>query len=229
MQVPNPTMILALLVARPRHPLVVTYQSDVIRQRLRAALFRPLEQLAYGRVRAILSTSPMYAHGSRFLRLYHDRLHVLPNGIDLVPYSNPSPEHRREAERIRGMYPGPLWLGVGRMIYYKGFLNAVRAMTRVPGTLLLVGEGPEEPAVAPRRRDSTWSTASFFWEGCRTSGSCLTIWQPRRFGSPPMPVARHSGSRRLRRWRPAVQSSTPTSPTAASPGSASRASAYRSR
>jgi rhamnosyl/mannosyltransferase len=147
LQVPNPTMILGVLAARPRQPLVVTYQSDVIRQRLRAALFRPLERLAYRRVQAILPTSPTYADGSRFLRPYRDRLHVLPNGIDVGPYSRPSPEDQAEADRIRGEYPGPLWLGVGRLIYYKGFLNAVRALTLVPGTLLLIGDGPDEPTL----------------------------------------------------------------------------------
>jgi glycosyltransferase involved in cell wall biosynthesis len=147
MQVPNPTMILALLAARPRQPVVVTYQSDVIRQRVLAALFRPLERLAYRKVRAVLPTSPTYAAGSRFLRRYRDRLHVLPNGIDLEPYSNPSPEDRAKAERVRAAYQGPLWLGVGRLIYYKGFMNAVRALPMVPGTLLLVGDGPEEPAL----------------------------------------------------------------------------------
>ena len=65
MQAPNPTMILALLAARPKLPLVVTYQSDVIHQKLRAALFRPLERLAYRQVRAILPTSPTYPRPAR--------------------------------------------------------------------------------------------------------------------------------------------------------------------
>jgi rhamnosyl/mannosyltransferase len=33
------------------------------------------------------------------------------------------------------------------MVYYKGFLNAVRALTEVPGTLVLVGDGPDRPAL----------------------------------------------------------------------------------
>ncbi len=146
-QVPNPTMILGLLAARPRQPVIVSYQSDVVRQWCLEALFRPLEWLAYRRVRVILSSSPTYAAGSRFLRRYRDRLHVLPDGIDLEPYLSPSPEDQAKAERIRGAHPGPLWLAVGRLVYYKGFLNAVRALPRVPGTLLLVGGGPEEPAL----------------------------------------------------------------------------------
>ena len=117
-----------------------------MRQRLRAALFRPLEHLAYRRVRAILPTSPTYPPGSRFLRGYSKtgRVQVLPMGIDLQPYLEPSAAARAEAEAVRGRYgPGPIWVGCGRLIYYKGFLNAIRALTRVAGTLLLVGDGPD--------------------------------------------------------------------------------------
>ncbi len=147
LHVPNPTMILALLRARPSTPLVVTYHSDVIRQRLLGALFRPLERLAYRRVRAILTTSPGYPAGSRFLKPYVDRLEVLPHGIDLAPYLEPTAADREEAARLRAAHPGPLWVGCGRLVYYKGFLNAIRALTRVPGTLLIVGEGPDRPAL----------------------------------------------------------------------------------
>ena len=152
LQVPNPTMILALLRARPQIPLVVTYQSDVIRQRLRAALFRPLERLFYRRASAILPTSPTYAEGSRFLRPYASRMEVLPMGIDLAPYLEPSPEAREKAEAIRREYQGPVWLGCGRLIYYKGFPMAVRALTRVAGTLLLVGDGPDRAALEAEAR-----------------------------------------------------------------------------
>jgi glycosyltransferase involved in cell wall biosynthesis len=142
LHVPNPTMVLAILAARPRQPIVVTYQSDVIRQWIRGRLFRPLERLAYRRVSAILQTSPLYADGSSFLRPYRDRLDVLANGIELAPYLEPSPAHRAEAGRIRDAHPGPLWVGCGRMVYYKGFPVALRALRHVPGKLILVGGGP---------------------------------------------------------------------------------------
>jgi len=146
LQVPNPTMILALLRSGSRVPLVVSYQSDVIRQKLRAALFRPLERLAYRRVRAIVTSSGAYPAGSSFLRRYEDRLHVLPNGIELEPYLHPSAEDRARASAIRAGHAdggGPLWLGCGRLVYYKGFVNAIRALTRVPGNLVLIGDGPD--------------------------------------------------------------------------------------
>ena len=147
LHVPNPTMILGLVRARPTTPLVVTYHSDVIRQRVLNLAFRPFERIVYRRVRAVLPTSPGYAEGSRFLQSYGDRIRVLPHGIDLEEYLDPSASDRDEADQIRARYAGPLWLGCGRLVYYKGFVNAIRALTRVSGTLLLVGEGPERAAL----------------------------------------------------------------------------------
>lgn len=147
LHVPNPTMILGIIVARTTIPVVVTYHSDLIKQRFIGLAFRPIERLAYRKVRAILTTSPNYPGGSTFLRPYADRLHVLPLGIDLAAYLEPSPESREQGRRIREEHAkgGPLWLCAGRQVYYKGFINAIRALSRVPGRLLLIGDGPDQP------------------------------------------------------------------------------------
>lgn len=147
--VPNPTMLLGLIQTRPRKPVVVTYHSDIIRQRVLGALFRPIERLAYRHVRAVVTTSPLYPGGSPFLQPYGDMLHVVPHGIDLSAYLEPSPAALAEAERIRvDLGRGePIWVSAGRHVYYKGFVHAIRALTRVPGRLILIGDGPEQPAL----------------------------------------------------------------------------------
>jgi glycosyltransferase involved in cell wall biosynthesis len=68
-------------------------------------------------------------------------------GIDLKPYLEPSAEVRARAAAIRDEHGrgGPLWLGAGRLVYYKGLVNAIRALTEVPGRLVLIGDGPDEP------------------------------------------------------------------------------------
>src|SRR5262249_44963611 len=141
--VPNPTMILAVLLTKPQVPIVVTYHSDYVRQRIRAALFRPLESRVYCKADRILATSPSYIGGSAFLQSQSDRLLILPHGIDARPFLEPSLEDRQEASRIRRQYQGPLWLACGRLAYYKGLVHAVRALAKVRGTLLIVGDGPE--------------------------------------------------------------------------------------
>ncbi|WP_406701330.1 glycosyltransferase (plasmid) [Singulisphaera sp. Ch08] len=149
LHVPNPAMVLGLLHARPGKPVVVTYHSDLIRQKFLGSIFRPIERLAYRQVRAIMTSSPLYPQGSSFLRPYTDRLYVLPHGVELQPYLDPSSEDRERAAQIRAQYAsdGPLWLCAGRHVYYKGFVNAIRALTRVRGRLLLLGDGPDQQAL----------------------------------------------------------------------------------
>ena len=149
--VPNPTMLLALIQTRPKKPVVVTYHSDLIRpSRVLGSLFRARSSCwAYRQVRAVMPTSPLYPNGSTFLRPYGDMLHVLPHGIDLGAYLAPSPQALAEADRIRAEYGQgePIWVSAGRHVYYKGFIHAIRALTRVRGRLILIGEGPDQPAL----------------------------------------------------------------------------------
>jgi glycosyltransferase involved in cell wall biosynthesis len=139
---PNPTMILGLILSGDRRPLVVTHHSDVVKQRLRRLLFSPLERACYDRARLVLAMSPPYVDGSKVLRRYAERVAVLPIGLELAPFLDPSREVREHGDRLRRTHPGPLWFSCGRLVYYKGLETALRALRSVPGTLLIVGDGP---------------------------------------------------------------------------------------
>jgi rhamnosyl/mannosyltransferase len=144
LHVPNPTMLLALAAVGLRVPLVVTYHSDVIRQRRLVMLVRPFEHRLFGKAEAIFATSPAYPAGSTLLQQYTSKLHVLPFGIDLGPFLRPSQTTLVCARKMREEHGQPLWLAVGRLVYYKGLHNAIKALAAVPGKLLLVGAGPLE-------------------------------------------------------------------------------------
>jgi glycosyltransferase involved in cell wall biosynthesis len=144
LQVPNPTMLLALALVRPQVPLVVTYQSDVIKQKVLRLLLRPFEHLVFRKAAMILASSPFYQEGSPLLQLYQDKVHILPLGLDLASYYAPSPRARDHACRLEAEHGKPLWLAVGRLVYYKGLHNAIAALAAVPGKLLIVGHGPLE-------------------------------------------------------------------------------------
>jgi rhamnosyl/mannosyltransferase len=139
---PNPSMILGLLLSGNRRPLVVSHHSDVIKQRLRRLIFSPVERACYNRARLLLAMSPPYVGGSAILKRYPDRLAVLPIGLDLAPYLDPSPAVVAQAARLRSAAGGPLWFSCGRLVYYKGLETAIEALRFVPGTLRIGGDGP---------------------------------------------------------------------------------------
>jgi glycosyltransferase involved in cell wall biosynthesis len=136
---PHPTAILSYLASGHRGPLVVTYHSDIIRQRMIGAAFAPILHHFLSRASAIICTSPNYIESSRVLRAHRDRCRV-------VPFSIASDACRDvaavEVERIRSLYGPRIVLGVGRLIYYKGFEYLVEAMRDIDARLLIIGEGP---------------------------------------------------------------------------------------
>jgi glycosyltransferase involved in cell wall biosynthesis len=139
---PNPTMVLSLAAARPKVPLVVTHHSDVVRQKRLGQILRPFETFVYRRAAALVATSPCYVEGSDLLRKFDSKLTVLPFGIDPTPFVSPSPAALAVSARLRAEHGQPLWLTVGRLVYYKGLATAVRALALVPGKLVVVGDGP---------------------------------------------------------------------------------------
>jgi rhamnosyl/mannosyltransferase len=146
-------MLLAVIASARSAPLVITHHSDVVRQKKLGLVLRPFEQLAYRRAAAILATSPPYAQSSPLLQRHASRVRVVPFGIDLGPFVRPSPQAREHARRLRAEYGAPLWLSVGRLVYYKGLAVALEALRDVPGRLLVIGEGPLREALSKRARD----------------------------------------------------------------------------
>jgi rhamnosyl/mannosyltransferase len=144
---PNPSMIVGLLLSGDRRPLVVSHHSDVIKQRIRRILFSPVERRCYDRARLVLAMSPPYAAGSALLEHYSDRLAVLPIGLELAPFLEPSADVVEHAALLRERHPGPIWFSCGRLVYYKGLETAIQALRAVPGTLLIAGDGPARPGL----------------------------------------------------------------------------------
>jgi glycosyltransferase involved in cell wall biosynthesis len=150
---PNPTMLLALAGARPAVPLVITHHSDIIRQRILKLALRPFEYFVYGKAAAIQSTSPEYPSESSLLRRYQDRVESLPLGVDLNAFTHPTPAAVAFGEQLRAEHGDPIWLAVGRCVYYKSFDVAIRGLPHVKGKLMIVGHGPLEPQLKQLAKD----------------------------------------------------------------------------
>jgi rhamnosyl/mannosyltransferase len=127
---PHPTALLAYLASGHTGRLVITYHSDIVRQKVLAKLFWPVLRKVLDRADAIIVASPNYVKSSAVLQRFRGKCRVIPFGIRL-----------EEFDRFDRFGPR-IVLGVGRLIYYKGFEHLVRAMKSLDAHLLIVGEGP---------------------------------------------------------------------------------------
>jgi rhamnosyl/mannosyltransferase len=138
---PYPPGDLAALLLPGHPPLVVTYHSDIVRQRALLRLYGPLLGLTLRRAARIIATSPNYVVSSPFLRRYAAKCDVIPLGIDADRFASADAE---QVAALRARYDGGLLLFVGRLRYYKGLHILLDALRHVPAQLLIVGSGPEQ-------------------------------------------------------------------------------------
>jgi glycosyltransferase involved in cell wall biosynthesis len=151
LHLPNPLAVLAYLLSGHEGELVVTYHSDVVRQRILGPAFQPILKRVLDRAAAIITTSPTYAESSPVLPHYTEKCRVIPFGIQPEQMLYPD---RAAVARIREEFGPRIVVSVGRLVYYKGFEYLIRAMAKVRGTLLIAGEGPLRGALEQEAKAS---------------------------------------------------------------------------
>ena len=138
---PWPFMDLAHFVARVRKPTVVTYHSDIVRQKQLLRLYQPLKHRFLQSVDTIVATSPNYMASSAVLDRYRDKTRVITYGLDKDIY--PLPEAERLA-KWRALAGDRFFLFVGVLRYYKGLHILLDAMANTDYPVVIVGAGPIE-------------------------------------------------------------------------------------
>ncbi len=127
--------------------IVVTYQSDIIRQKWALAFYRPFIHHFLSMTDRILVSSPALVEHSDILSLYRDRCEVVPLGLDLK-WTGDRGKRSVRVEEIRMLRGTPLILFVGRLVYYKGLQYLIDAMAELAAAkLVIVGSGPLQGAL----------------------------------------------------------------------------------
>ena len=126
---------------RVRVPTVVTYHSDIVRQRLLGWVYTPLMRRFLDAIDRIVCTSPNYLASSKVLKSYANRADVVPIGLDeeSYPYANDALLARAHAR-----YGSEFFLFIGVLRYYKCLHILLDAMRGAPYRALIVGSGPLE-------------------------------------------------------------------------------------
>jgi len=130
---------------------VLTYHSDVVRQRHILRVYRPLMLRALAKVDRIIVTTPKYLQSSPVLQLFQPKCSVVPFGIDRHRFLSVD---QKAVQALRRRYGGgPLLLFVGVLRYYKGVNYLLEAMPQVSARLLVVGDGPMRTTWEAQARD----------------------------------------------------------------------------
>jgi glycogen synthase len=141
---------LGLVASRRRRPLVLTVHCS-LRHTLRAAGARglvlstvgaALEAVGERRADAVVVLTRRLAGLLVASGLEPGRVHVIPSGVDLRRFARPLPDPAPGLPRPRVLF-------VGRLAAQKGVATLVEAvpLLRRDATVVLVGDGPQRPAL----------------------------------------------------------------------------------
>jgi rhamnosyl/mannosyltransferase len=138
---PWPFMDLVHFATRHGKPTVVTYHSDIIRQKTLLKLYRPLKTRFLKSVDRIVATSPNYLATSLVLNRFRDKVVEITYGLDKSTYPTPTPEL---LANWSSKFGGRFFLFVGMLRYYKGLHILLDALQGMDYPMVIVGSGPVE-------------------------------------------------------------------------------------
>jgi glycosyltransferase involved in cell wall biosynthesis len=131
----------------PRKPSVLTYISDIVRQRWLGSVYGPLMWKTLRSMDAIVSNAPAYAAGSPVLSdpSLQPLLRQIPLGIDESTCTVNADERIFDKLGLKALEPFVLFVGVLR--YYKGLHVLLQACQHIKGHVVVAGDGPEMAAL----------------------------------------------------------------------------------
>lgn len=143
---PNPWGDLAAMTARKDLPVVMTWHSDIVRQKRLMLLYGRMQRRVLDRVDRVIVFTPKHYESSSQLRqagITH-KITSIPLGLDFDRLHHHLPDLALLDEIGRWQAGRPLILTVGRHIYYKGYAHLLDAMAALDSdaVLAMVGTGP---------------------------------------------------------------------------------------
>ena len=138
---PWPFMDVVHFATQIKKPTVVTYHSDIIRQKRLLNVYRPLRNQFLSSVDKIVATSKNYIETSTALTRYKDKTVVIPIGLDKSTYPKPSEQLLTKWKEQVG---SRFFLFVGMLRYYKGLHVLLDALQGTDLPMVIVGSGPNE-------------------------------------------------------------------------------------
>lgn len=141
---PWPFIDLLHLFNFSKKPTVVTYHSDIVKQKILKVLYAPLMHHTLNNVSMIVGTSPNYINTSPILKKYllKGKVKMIPLGLEDVQYDLSIAAQHDYLKQNGVVDKYILFIGVLR--YYKGLQFLLEASRSIKGQIVIAGAGPEE-------------------------------------------------------------------------------------
>lgn len=139
-------------------PTVISYHSDVVRQKTLYFFYKPLMRQFLKRVDRIVATSPNYVASSPLLQAYKGKVTVIPIGLNEGNYPPPPQD---QIEGYRRTYGDDFLFFVGVFRYYKGLQFLLQAARQTRANIVIAGAGPEEQALKAYAREHKLENVHF--------------------------------------------------------------------
>jgi glycosyltransferase involved in cell wall biosynthesis len=141
---PDPMSHLASMVLPKSIPRVISWHSDIIKQKKLLKLYRPFQRHSIMQASALIAaTDAHYTSSEQIPTEYpQQNRHVIPFGMDFGKFQL-TPKIASQANKIRSQAADQLIVfALGRHVSYKGFDVLIRAMKTANAYLILGGDGP---------------------------------------------------------------------------------------
>ena len=138
---PYPWMDIMHFYAGHTKPTLVTYHSDIVRQKYLSKIYNPIKKRFLKQMDAIIATSPQYMETSVDLQEFKHKTHCIPLGLNEAQYF---PISKQYLEHWRPQLPERFLLFIGVFRYYKGLNYLFEALQGLDIPLVLIGDGPEK-------------------------------------------------------------------------------------
>lgn len=123
---------------------VISWHSDVIKQRWALALYAPFQRSFVSDADALIGATPQHFSSSTQIPPVHGTQirEVIPYGFDPAPFASTSATRAKQVELASQRSARPLIFTLGRHVYYKGFDVLIRSLREVDADLWIGGRGP---------------------------------------------------------------------------------------
>ena len=138
---PDPFCDLLALKLRRKKPYIITYHSDIVKQKILKIIYKKLENSFLENAQVIIGTSPQYIASSANLTKFNHKTKLIPIGISADTTYDNTAELR---EKYCNILDKPYLLFIGANRHYKGISIIEEAFNNSDLKVVLIGINQNE-------------------------------------------------------------------------------------